>query len=117
MTHVTHHSLCWFCKHFDNDYSEENIGEYRCAAFPAIPVEIATEEFDHRQPHPDDTGIRFEKVESFIEYMQREVFSNYSSIEEIDEAFARTINWFELIKQRRLEVGMDVSSYNDDAPE
>jgi hypothetical protein len=107
MTHITQHCLCWFCSHFDNAYSEENIGEYRCAAFPEIPAEIATDEFDHRQPHPDDMGIRFEKVEAFIEYMQRHVFSNYSSLEEIDEAFAITINLIELMKERQRKVGMD----------
>lgn len=36
----------------------------RCAAFPkAIPDEILTGEFDHKQPHPRDNGIRFKSID------------------------------------------------------
>jgi hypothetical protein len=117
MTHKTHFPICYFCTHFDSAYWEENLGNFRCVAFPEIPDEIIEDEFDHRQPHPDDTGIRFEKVDSFTEYMQRSAFSNFTSLEIIEEAFAETINCIEHIKQHWLEAGMDVSSHNVDAAE
>lgn len=32
-----------------------------CDAFPdGIPIDIASGKFDHRKPHEDDHGIRFE---------------------------------------------------------
>jgi len=46
---------CWTCKH--------HRGKGRCAAFPefpGIPQDIYEMEFDHRQPHPQDNGIRWE---------------------------------------------------------
>lgn len=48
-------SQCVFCVHE---------GGASCAAFPGgIPMEILTNEFDHRQPYPGDGGIRFEPRE------------------------------------------------------
>ncbi len=36
----------------------------KCRAFPkGIPFEIIAGEFDHRNPHPDDNGIRYEQKE------------------------------------------------------
>ena len=59
-------SFCWPCRHYrppagapgsiDGDWS---LGT--CAAFPdGIPSLIAVGGFDHREPHPDDGGVRFE---------------------------------------------------------
>jgi hypothetical protein len=36
---------------------------FRCAAFPdGIPDEILHSKFDHRNPHPGDNGIQYERV-------------------------------------------------------
>ena len=52
--------LCATCKHFRDDVEDENV----CEAFPdGIPEEIITDEFDHREPHPDDNGIQYEPRE------------------------------------------------------
>jgi hypothetical protein len=54
--------LCEFCKHFQ--YKRSEASYYVCAAFPdGIPYEIAAAQFDHRKPHPDDNGTRFELTE------------------------------------------------------
>jgi hypothetical protein len=108
MTYKKYLSLCWFCKHFDHVHWSEKLGYFRCHAFPErIPSGIINIEVDHREPHPDDNGIQFDKVGLFSDYMQRRPFDNFSLLEEVDEAFAATINWLELIKQDQQEVGMD----------
>jgi len=44
---------CLRCKYWN--------GKGRCEAFPdGIPHEILIDEFDHKEPHPDDNGIQFE---------------------------------------------------------
>lgn len=47
-------SQCMFCKH--------NIpGTFGCNAFPEeIPLPIRTNEHNHKEPYPNDNGIRFE---------------------------------------------------------
>jgi len=61
---------CLGCKHIRGvvqtrpmvDGVEADCG-FACAAFPkGIPDEIAEDEFDHRQPFPDDQGIRWEPL-------------------------------------------------------
>lgn len=43
-------------------------GDMTCAAFPEeIPTEIATGEFDHKNPHPDDQGIQWDPEEGWEE--------------------------------------------------
>lgn len=45
---------CTECKHWHGDDT--------CDAFPkGIPLDIASNEFDHKQPFDGDNGIRFEK--------------------------------------------------------
>ena len=45
-------SQCVSCKHKTG---------LTCKAFPeGIPKEMLRNQFDHRNPHPDDNGIRFE---------------------------------------------------------
>jgi hypothetical protein len=37
-----------------------------CTAFPSgIPEPIIQNEFDHRQPHPDDNGMQFDAVDGW----------------------------------------------------
>ena len=48
-------SQCFHCAHL--------LGNKKCAAFDdEIPMEIRTNEHDHRKPFPGDNGIRFEKL-------------------------------------------------------
>lgn len=47
---------CLYCKHYH--------GFTECDAFPDIPDEIITGEFDHARPYPGDNGIRFELDDS-----------------------------------------------------
>src|SRR5687767_9707704 len=50
--------VCHFCRHMAMG------GGMTCAAFPeGIPWEIQAGEFDHRQPHPRDRGIRYEPLQ------------------------------------------------------
>ena len=50
-------SDCHMCRYLTG-------GGMRCAAFPeGIPWEIQAGEFDHRQPHPRDHGIRYEPLQ------------------------------------------------------
>lgn len=52
---------CNRCRHLDVDHWLET-GEYRCAAFQPIPLEIWNGEHDHKTPYKGDGGIRFEAV-------------------------------------------------------
>jgi hypothetical protein len=53
-------SFCLSCKHFNLDPKDD--GEYICKAFPlGIPTEICFGDFDHRNPHPEDNGIQYER--------------------------------------------------------
>ena len=48
---------CHFCRHLSPG------GGMRCAALPdGIPWEIQAGEWDHRQPHTGDHGIRYEPL-------------------------------------------------------
>lgn len=49
--------LCVYCKHLRNTIGIPS----KCDAYPeGIPVEIRTEEVDHRKPYKGDNGIQFE---------------------------------------------------------
>lgn len=48
---------CHLCRHLSTE------GGMRCTAFPdGIPWEIQAGEWDHRQPHPGDRGIRYDPL-------------------------------------------------------
>ncbi|MGZ7171556.1 MAG: hypothetical protein ACXVI1_10185 [Halobacteriota archaeon] len=52
---------CLGCKHL-HLFKERTFepSEPTCAAFPdGIPREIRIGEFDHAQPHPEDSGVQF----------------------------------------------------------
>lgn len=50
--------LCFSCVH----YRGETAAGYKCTAFPLdIPTPILLMEHDHRQPYPNDRGIRYER--------------------------------------------------------
>lgn len=50
--------ICHFCRHMATS------GGMTCAAFPdGIPWEIQSGEFDHRQPHPRDHGVRYDPIQ------------------------------------------------------
>ena len=50
---------CESCRHLDRSRTDA----YTCAAYPdGVPQPIAFNEADHRQPQPDDRGIRWEPV-------------------------------------------------------
>jgi hypothetical protein len=51
---IAEFNQCRECKHFKR---------WKCTAFlSGIPVEIAQDGHDHRQPYPGDNGIRFEPL-------------------------------------------------------
>lgn len=51
--------LCLWCDRFDPDREA-------CAAYPeGIPTEIVDNRWDHREPLPDDRGLRFVAAESY----------------------------------------------------
>ena len=57
--------FCWPCRHYrPPSGSPGSDGDWdggRCEAFPdGIPSLILAGGFDHREPHPDDRGVRFE---------------------------------------------------------
>lgn len=48
--------LCWECKHLQ--------AGGKCKAFPnGIPEEFLSGDEQHTEPHPNDNGIQFEKVD------------------------------------------------------
>ena len=61
--------FCWPCRHYrPPEYPPGMIkGDWSngtCAAFPeGIPSLITAGGFDHREPHPDDNGVRFETAD------------------------------------------------------
>lgn len=47
---------CPVCKHY--------LGDLSCEAYPdGIPEDIITGQFDHKEQHNGDNGIRFEQLE------------------------------------------------------
>ncbi|MCY4370801.1 MAG: hypothetical protein OXF41_15620 [bacterium] len=51
--------LCLWCARFDDERET-------CAAYPGgIPSAIVENRWDHRQPLPDDRGLRFVPTESY----------------------------------------------------
>jgi hypothetical protein len=75
---------CAFCKHFQGHKGTKSL----CAAFPeGIPDTIYNNEFDHRQPYPDDNGIRFEQSEYSLQLgglhpfeMETKLLSNWRKV-------------------------------------
>ncbi len=67
MTQKGRSPLCIWCKHL---ILERGIHISKCKAFSEeIPEEIWELEYDHREPHPDDNGIQFEKVTNYDDLM------------------------------------------------
>jgi hypothetical protein len=53
-------SQCVLCSYLEHD---QKFQTYKCAAFPGgIPIEIRSNEIDHRTPYKGDNGIQFEKI-------------------------------------------------------
>ena len=48
--------VCYKCKHLESNYNME------CKAFNKIPEKIWLGENKHREPYPNDNGIRFEPL-------------------------------------------------------
>jgi hypothetical protein len=60
---TTMYVQCLECQHLDRTAPGGVLGEKRCAAYPfGMPLRIAMGRHDHREPYPDDRGIRFEPV-------------------------------------------------------
>lgn len=55
---IIYPEVCMFCKHLFNSNVRQN--QYKCKAFPdGVPREIYQGKYDHRNPYPNDLGIRF----------------------------------------------------------
>jgi hypothetical protein len=69
--------LCWWCKHFDAEaHRRQHV--WRCAAFAGnIPPAIINNEYDHREPHPDDNGTQFEQARAAL-LTSRPVFHTHT---------------------------------------
>lgn len=88
--------LCAFCKHDDEEHMQETL-ELRCAAFPeGIPEEILWWNngpfYDHREPHPNDNGLQFEKLNDLELLRQRQIFNNAPDMDYIDRRLAMTFD-------------------------
>jgi hypothetical protein len=60
-------SQCALCKHLSSERSATN--DLICPAFPAgIPEEIQWNQYDHRLPHPDDHGVRYEADDPELDF-------------------------------------------------
>lgn len=95
--------LCAFCKYLDDEHMKETL-ELRCAAFPeSIPEEILGDDgmfYDHREPHPDDNGFQFEKLDDLALLRQRQVFGNAPDMDFIDEVLTSTFGYLDRGRQR-----------------
>lgn len=94
--------LCGFCKHFDEQHMNET-HELRCAAFPdGMPDEVVWSKdgplFDHREPHPDDNGLQFEKLDDLTLLRQRHILRNAPDMDYVDDRLAITFEYLDLCR-------------------
>ncbi len=55
--------ICTSCKYFDHNNIKTNNETFTCTAFPkGIPEAILASDFDHKKPHPEDGGIKYEEM-------------------------------------------------------
>ncbi len=67
--------MCAYCVHLrPKSESSPLTGRPLCDAFPktGIPREITFGGYDHREPHPDDNGIRFEPLPNAPDWLKGE---------------------------------------------
>jgi len=60
--------ICTSCRHYWDAYDSPT-GGFFCDAFPyepGIPDEIIYGDFNHRNAHPADNGIRYEPIVSRV---------------------------------------------------
>ena len=80
---LTHMNVCQYCKHCFVKISKDDGIKFCCDAFPdGIPNSVFSSGYDHREPFPNDNGIRFEIRENLSEgeqmhlkFAQMSVFS------------------------------------------
>lgn len=73
MSHVIQ-GICPLCKHLDRSKVRDSRTDepYFCTSFPdGIPIEIELGKWDHRRPHPEDNGVRFELIDEYKKAIDR----------------------------------------------
>ncbi len=69
--------MCHVCVHIGDELNFPGTS-MTCQAYPGgIPDEILYQRFDHRNPAPDDNGIRFELDTEYNPLLIQQVFKNY----------------------------------------
>jgi hypothetical protein len=83
--------ICFWCKHLDTQ-KQYDTGATKCLAFKErIPSEIWNLEYDHREPHPDDNSVQFEKLDDYSKILAIPL-AGFSD-EQLERIFKKQVAW------------------------
>lgn len=114
-------TMCIWCKHFEEDTTVWPFVR-ACPAFPngfpdiMYPTLSGGPGFDHRYPHPDDQGIRFEMEEDYLKLLTVFDFQNYRDTEHDRERLFAYRDWMlSMLEWRGIhEVPQDADQQDDE---